>query len=349
MRKKIAIDCSRLQDETYTGTHRFLIGFLGEVAKNKNYEFYFYFSQLPTKLTKHRFFKLGHIKIVKKRPYTQLGLLLELGKYDYFVFPWQTLPVFSIFSRCITVGIIHDLGFSTKTKFFTFLTFFISKKLFSVSQSTRSQIPRASFFIGEGVDSSIFKVLDTEEILKLDHKFSFDSKFILSIGRIEERKNIFNNLKAFKIVHKSYPNLKYLFVGKFVISEEKIYSFLDDIKLDRDTIVFKKFITDEELNYYLNKCELTVFTSLDEGFGLPVIESYRIRKPVILSKIQALAELGLSAKQFADQNDPEDIAQKILYYLKSMNKEMSHLDYEKILKYYTWENSASRFFEGLKS
>jgi len=348
MRKKIAIDCSKLSDEVYTGTHRFLLGFLGEIVKNKNYEYFFYFSQFPTKLTQHRFLKLGTVKIVRVKPYTQLGLLFELPKYDYFVFPWQTIPFLSLFVKSNVVSIIHDMGFSWKTKFFTYLTVLLSNQLFSVSNTTRSQVPRSSRFLGEGVDPKIFKVLPEEELLKLDHRFGIHGGFILSIGRIEERKNIYNNLKAFKIVLDLYPKLKYLFVGKFMISEDKIYSFMKELEIPMTNVLFKKYISDEELNYYLNRCKFTIFTSLDEGFGLPVLESYRVGKPVILSNIQALAELGLTANQFVDPQNPNEIAEKIIQFLKIRNLNQ-RFHFEEVLNFYSWENTIKRFFEGIKN
>jgi glycosyltransferase involved in cell wall biosynthesis len=347
MNKKVAIDCSKLDSEYQTGTHRFLICFLNELTKNKGFEFYFYTNSTNTNLKKHLFSQRGSIISLRNRPlYTQLGLLKEIGSYDYFIFPWQTMPFLSLFSKTKKISIIHDTGYSFISKITTFLTLLISNQLFSVSLSTAKKLFRKSIIISEGVDSSIFYPIDSLELKKFRKDLDIPDFFILSLGRIEKRKNIYNNLSAFAQIKKYYPNLKYIFIGKFIEDENKIYSFIKSLGLNRGDILFKNNINDADLNIYLNCMEFLVFTSFEEGFGLPVLESYSVYKPVILSKIEQLAEFNLSANQYVDPKDIEKISEKMVFFLRKQYN-FSKKDYKVVLSKFSWKNSSDIFLKNL--
>ena len=348
MKQKIAVDCSKLNTHEKTGTHRFLIGFLNELVKNKNYDYYFYYDSFNPELNNFNFLKKGKLVCLNRNYlYTQVGLLMELNKYDKFIFPWQTLPFLGIFSRCSKIAIIHDTGFSFKTKIFTFFTQLFADKLFAVSEFTASKLIRKSVVIPEGVDSETFYKIPLNDLVLKRKELNVPEYFILSLGRVEKRKNVYNNLVAFNLVQKFIPKLKYVFVGQLVEDEEKINSFIEALDIPRSSIVFKKYISDEDLNVYLNSMELMLFTPESEGFGLPVIEAYAVQKPVILSRIQPLAEISLSANQFVDFNNPKDIAEKTINFLKKNESIKSPKMFKNLLNQFSWERSASIFFKNL--
>jgi len=349
---KIAIDCSKLNVNERSGTHRFLIGFLNELSLRDNLELTFYFNQIDLidkTNADFNFLKKGKLIELNRMFYTQIGLLKELNKYDYFIFPWQTIPFLNFFLKRNVVAIIHDSGYSFKTKFFTFLTQIFASKLFSVSQSTADSLIRKSLLITEGVDQRIFYKLRNSDLIRDRKENNIPEDFILSVGRIEERKNIFNNLRAFSKIIKFYPSLKYCFIGKFNIEEKIIYSFIDSLGINRDKILFMNYVDDKKLNIYLNSCEFLVFTSQDEGFGLPVLEAYSVGKWVILSKIKQLAEFSLTAKQLVDWDSPDDIAKTIVYFLTNKLKLKKEFNPNQILNKYSWKESVDLFLKGIKN
>lgn len=349
MKKTIAVDCSKLNNSYKTGTHRFLIGFLNELVKNKNFDYFFYINNSGENLKDFEFTKKGKIIAVPYSfGYTQLGLLKELNKYDYFIFPWQTIPFLGFFSKSKKISIIHDSGFSLKSKITTFLTQIVSDQVFSVSSYTAKNLFRKSIVIGEGVDTSLFYPLDVADLKKYSKELNIPNFFILSLGRIEIRKNIYNNLLAFAKIKNYYPNLKYVFIGGFVGDEEKIYSFMGELGLTREEVLFKKNISDFELNVYLNLMEFLVFTSLEEGFGLPVLEAYAVQKPVLLSKIEQLAEFKLSAKQYVDPYNVPAISEKMIKFLKKEHGIESKKEYKEILNQFTWKRCVENFINNLQ-
>ena len=346
MKKSLAIDCSKLNTNYQTGTHRFLTGFLEELVKIDNFDFYFYFNKIPQNINSFEFLSKGNIKTLNYPIlYTQLGLLNELNKYDYFLFPWQTMPFLGFFSTCQKISIFHDTGFTFKTKFITFLTQIFTDKLVSVSTYTAKKLIRSSTVIGEGVDLRVFYPIEPNKLRKEISKLDIPNFCILSWGRVEERKNVYNNIRAFSKIVSFYPNLKYLFITNFIEDEKIIYSLLKELKLKDTQVIFKKNVSDYELNIYLNCMEFLVFTSLEEGFGLPVLESYAVNKPVILSKIEPLAEFNLSAKQCVDPKNIEDIAEKMIIFLQKKHGIDSKKSFKPILERFSWKKSVATFFK----
>ena len=86
------------------------------------------------------------------------------------------------------------------------MTQIFSKKLFSVSQTTSDSLFRKSFTVTEGVDSTIFYKIKDTELINLRKNNNLPEKFILSVGRIEERKNIFNNILRIRLLAQKCQN-----------------------------------------------------------------------------------------------------------------------------------------------
>jgi len=349
MKKSIGIDCSKLNNPYKTGTHRFLVGFLNELVKNDEFEYFFYVNKDGDFLKQFSFAKKGKV-ICLNYPflYTQIGLLKSLKNHDFFLFPWQTLPFLGMLNSCKKVSIIHDLGYSTNARITTFFTQLISDKIYSVSASTAKSLFRSSIVIGEGVDTSLFYPIPSAELKIKAQQLDLPNFFILSVGRVEKRKNVYNNIKAFSKLKKFYPNLKYIFIGNFENNEEKIYSLVSELGLSREEIVFKNYVSDFELNIYLNKMEFLVFTSFDEGFGLPVLEAYSVQKPVLLSNIQQLADFKLSANQLADPFSVDAISEKMIKFLKRQHGIDSKKAYKEVLSRFSWKKTLEIFVNNLK-
>lgn len=347
MKLKIAFDCSRLSDKHPSGTHRFLLNFLNTLTRYDDFEFTFFFKVRPN-LEENKFLSKGQVIVLENEKfYTQFGLLKYLDSYDYFIFPWQTCPFLGFLNRNKIVSIIHDSGFSLKSKITTFLTQFSSGKVFSVSEATAKKLFVPSIVLGEGVSREIFYKIKSKELFKLKQDYNIPEFFILSLGRVENRKNYVNNIKAFSLVKKYYPKLKYIFIGNILEDENKIYSLIDSLKIPRSEVVFKKFLSDYELNVYLNCMELLLFTPFEEGFGLPLLEAYSVGKPAVISKIRAFKNMKINDKQWCNPHDYKKIAEKVSLCLKDNASFYNHEIVKEILHINSWENSVRNFIKNI--
>lgn len=76
-----------------------------------------------------------------------------------------------------------------------------------------------------------------------------------------------------------------------------------------DRVTIAGPVSADDKNWYYAHCEAFAFPSLAEGFGLPVIEAMYHGKPVFLSTLTALPEIGGDAAYYFDDFDPDRMAQ----------------------------------------
>jgi len=71
-------------------------------------------------------------------------------------------------------------------------------------------------------------------------------------------------------------------------------------------------LTDEELVAAYQRCDMVVFASLYEGFGLPILEAQAIGRPVITSNFGAMREAAGDGALFVDPYSVDEIRAAIL-------------------------------------
>ncbi|MDW6091563.1 glycosyltransferase [Vibrio rhizosphaerae] len=135
------------------------------------------------------------------------------------------------------------------------------------------------------------------------------NEFVLYSGAADERKNLKKLISAFS---KLENNIDLVLVGrysKFEISDLK--SYCNTIKLDIKRVVFTGYLSNQELACLYNACKAFVFPSLEEGFGLPVLEALSCGAPVICSNTSSLPEVIGNIEAMFDPNSEEDILIKL--------------------------------------
>lgn len=75
-------------------------------------------------------------------------------------------------------------------------------------------------------------------------------------------------------------------------------------------------ISEAEKAWYLKGCEAFAFPSIAEGFGLPVIEAMQFGKPVLLSTLTSLPEIGGKEAYYFESFDPEYVSVKTMEVLE---------------------------------
>jgi len=77
-------------------------------------------------------------------------------------------------------------------------------------------------------------------------------------------------------------------------------------------LVFHDGVTDEEYAELLSSATALVTTSLDEGFGIPLVESMSLGIPVVVSDIPIFREIGGDAARYVAAVDPAAVAAAVL-------------------------------------
>ena len=186
----------------------------------------------------------------------------------------------------------------------------------------------------------------TQDILNTD--------YILHVGTLEKRKNLPALIRAFKMVQQSgFPNLKLVLVGmasnKITLDDSAaIADAINQEQLSRD-VVLTGYLNDAEVQVIYQKAKLYVFPSINEGFGIPVLEAFKYKVPVVIANNTCLPEVaGLGAKSF-NPFEVTDIAQTITLLLNDEALRQSYIEKGNAqLQNFSWEKTAGSLMQLFK-
>lgn len=134
-----------------------------------------------------------------------------------------------------------------------------------------------------------------EEVSNLEFRIPkgrIQQPYLLSIGRIEERKNVRRIVEAFDIL-KSERGIPH----RLVLVGKPGYGYVDvrkaiEMSPFRGEIVETGYRSEVEKTELLRDADVFVFPSLYEGFGLPLLEAQQAGVPVVASDVSSLPEVG---------------------------------------------------------
>lgn len=164
--------------------------------------------------------------------------------------------------------------------------------------------------VGAGVSARFRPPTSRERVLQeLQLRMPWlEGGFVLYTGGIEPRKNIDRLLDAYAGLPRSLRERNQLVIVCRVDPSElaAMRSRLRKLGI-ADRVHFPGFVQDSELVNLYQACELFVFPSLYEGFGLPVAEAIACGAPVISSNTSSLPELVRDSEALFDPHDEASI------------------------------------------
>jgi glycosyltransferase involved in cell wall biosynthesis len=131
---------------------------------------------------------------------------------------------------------------------------------------------------------------------------------VLCAGAIQRRKNQAALVKAFRALPAEW---KLLLAGSQGFEAAETLDAIAESPA-RDRIVVTGYISDEDLAGWYAKASIFAFPSLDEGFGMPVIEAMAAGIPVITSRRSSLPEVAGDAALLVDPTDVGELESALL-------------------------------------
>ena len=121
-------------------------------------------------------------------------------------------------------------------------------------------------------------------------KYGIPGRFVLYVGTLEPRKNLPRLVEAFAATAARDPAIQLVLAGKMGWMADELQATIARLGLG-PRVVFPGFILEEEKPVLLAACEVFVYPSLYEGFGLPALEALACGAPTITSDTSSLPEV----------------------------------------------------------
>ncbi|HEX8227396.1 MAG TPA: glycosyltransferase family 1 protein [Candidatus Saccharimonadales bacterium] len=140
-------------------------------------------------------------------------------------------------------------------------------------------------------------------------------RFIMYLGRPLPHKNLGRLIDAFEKLKQTYPDLCLVLAGKTDPLYERHYS---DVQRRRiPDVIFTGYVSEGQLRWLYENCQVYVFPALSEGFGLPGLEAMIHGAPVASSNATCLPEVYGEAAHYFDPLSVDDIARAVSDLLES--------------------------------
>lgn len=326
MKKKLAVAARGLGDR-FTGAQKYIYHFIHELIQHQDlFEVHLYYND-PVHLTLFPQAKQHYLPCKNRLIWDHILLPLALRKdeIDITIFPKGTK---SLFSSTKDVVIMLDLGYFYKSlNAYTFLDTIYMKammryaakrawKILSISASTKRDVVRILSVpeskvevIYAGCDDVYQPASNIVELERVKQKYGLQPPFIFYPTSISPRKNLMRLLDAFDLIKDKIPHQLYL-TGSTGWNSFDVFERLKNPSYDFVHLLGK--VNETDMPYIYALADFTVYISLFEGFGLPVLEAMACGSPVLASDQTSIPEVAGQAALVVDAFSAEEIARGLV-------------------------------------
>ena len=317
---RIALDGRSLSSEP-TGISNFTLNALNALSKdNKNKIFIFSHKEINNTILKRLSFKNRNVFIVVKPLFflKNIGILwflmkfpflIRFGNFDILWGPGQVLPPSFLTGKIKRMVTIHDLVFKFYVKtmslysrienfIFTSRTIKNADFIWCVSDYTSNELMRhfphrkaKDIFVGSGIDNTIFKKICFNELekKKIREKYQIKGLTMVFVGTLEPRKNLSFLLSLMPIL--SGKGISLIVIGGKGWGNVKDLLYNVNNEQHSSIVKFLGYVSTDSLVEIYNVADILISTSLNEGFGLPLLEAMACGCPVVAPHNSAMIEI----------------------------------------------------------
>lgn len=165
------------------------------------------------------------------------------------------------------------------------------------------------------------------------------SRTILTVGALQKRKNTLRLVEAFELTP---PGWKLILAGATGFESERILQRIAASSRSRD-IVQLGYVSGDELQRLYEQAAIFAFPSLDEGFGIPVLEAMSAGAAVLTSRSGALREVAGDAALLVDPLDTNAIAEGLttLMDVQTLREQMVIAGYQRAARF-SWSSAVEQ-------
>jgi len=188
------------------------------------------------------------------------------------------------------------------------------------SESLRSEIEnylkvdaRKVKLIYEAVDHDLFKPGDASPARAQVASYGVTKPFVLFVSSLWPYKNCDGLLRAWAIARQELADRQLAIVGpgrdeKYV---NQLHSLAAELGISADVVFVGGIPLEDTVSFY-QAADAFVYPSLNETFGLPILEAMACGCPVVTSDTSAMPETAGGAAVLSNPKEPASIAQAIV-------------------------------------
>jgi glycosyltransferase involved in cell wall biosynthesis len=339
----------------YSGPREYIEGFISAFVEQASpHQVFLYYDT-------RRFagkFPLAHERVLPKTRYLfwdhiQLPYALKQDKIDIAIFPKGTMP---LWRPCRSVPIILDLGyFHRELNAYRMLNSLYMRAalrysakhawgIFTISQYTTDDV-KHFFHIDDGKIQNIYggvydhyaPIVDRSILETVRVDYNLQSPFIFYPTSISPRKNINRVLDAFESIINTIPHHLY-FTGKVSWNSAAVQKRLRGNLSKRVHLLGAVRPVDMPALYSL--ADFTIYPSLFEGLGLPILEAFKCGSPVLISDQTCLPEVAGDAAHIVEGYNTVSIANGLLQLAtdNQLRASLINKGLERV-KFFNWEST----------
>lgn len=195
------------------------------------------------------------------------------------------------------------------------------------------------------------KEISNERQAELRARYGLSRPFIMYTGGIDHRKNLDALIKAFALLPPQLRNTCQLAIVCSARPEDRkaLLELAQSQKIAEGSLVVTGFVPEQDLVDLYNLCQLFVFPSWHEGFGLPALEAMHCGAVVIGANTSSLPEVIGREDALFDPRDEQAIAAKMAQGLTDENFRAELVRHGlKQAQKFSWDESARRAIDGFE-
>jgi glycosyltransferase involved in cell wall biosynthesis len=200
-----------------------------------------------------------------------------------------------------------------------------SKKVITVSHFEKNRI--GEFFdvkgdnkldaIYNGVSEHFIPVTNKEELQRVKEKYNLPEKYFFFLGNTDPKKNTKGTLKAFSDFLKQTRSSHKLVMLDYDKTElNKLLIEINDPGLINN-IVLTGYVINTDLPSIYAQCDVFLYPSLRESFGIPMLEAMACGVPVITSNTSSMPEVSGDAAHIIDPFNTDEITLGLIEILNN--------------------------------
>jgi glycosyltransferase involved in cell wall biosynthesis len=163
--------------------------------------------------------------------------------------------------------------------------------------------------------------------------------FLLAMGDVNRKKNFHTLMPMMAANH-----FELIIAGRLA-EGDYIQNILDEAEMlgIKDRVHILGPVTEGEKAWYLENCMAYIHPSLAEGFGAPVVEAMSFGKPLFLSHLTSLPEIGGDVAFYFKSFDPEHMAEVLYEGLQYFQKNGLSQKIKERSTHFNWREKAKQY------